>query len=393
MRGRLRAGPDDPGGGRGRSTACRPSRYPDLAALRRRDQRQPARRPRRRARRPRPSGSTSTAASTASSPTSTRSRARRARRCARTSATCCATAGSTRWSATSTSPLDAGRPRARQSWDREEVHQVFDTLEFRVLRDRLYADARERRSREAEARLRRRRRACSAPARWPAGSPSTRRPACRAGVAVAGTWGARHRRRPRRSPSRRPTARRRRLDPTELDRRRRGGARRPGWPTRRGPRSIHDAKGPMLALAARGWTLARASPATPRWRPTSCRPDQRSYDLADLALRYLHRELRAGRRADDGQLTPRRLERRRRRGRRRDAARRARCSTWPTRSTPSSSRRGGTALLADVELPLVDVLADDGAHRHRRRHRPPRRRSRRTSPPRCKRRRRGGVRA
>ena len=27
----------------------------------------------------------------------------------------------------------------RRSWDREKVHQVFDTLQFRVLRDRLYA--------------------------------------------------------------------------------------------------------------------------------------------------------------------------------------------------------------------------------------------------------------
>src|SRR6185437_9905165 len=28
---------------------------------------------------------------------------------------------------------------ARRSWDREEVHRVFDGLEFRVLRDRLFA--------------------------------------------------------------------------------------------------------------------------------------------------------------------------------------------------------------------------------------------------------------
>ena len=32
------------------------------------------------------------------------------------------------------------------------------------------------------------------------------------------------------------------------------------------------------------------------------RPDQRSYDLTDLALRYLHRELRVDE-PDDGQLT------------------------------------------------------------------------------------------
>ena len=41
----------------------------------------------------------------------------------------------------------------RQSWDREEVHQVFDGLEFRVLRDRLFADLR-RRERRGRGRLR-----------------------------------------------------------------------------------------------------------------------------------------------------------------------------------------------------------------------------------------------
>ncbi len=25
-------------------------------------------------------------------------------------------------------------------WDREQIHQLFDTLQFRVLRDRLYAE-------------------------------------------------------------------------------------------------------------------------------------------------------------------------------------------------------------------------------------------------------------
>ena len=79
----------------------------------------------------------SSATSTASSPTSTRSRARPATACASTWPRCCATTSSTGSSTTSScrcAPSDA----AWHGWDREAVHQVFDTLQFRVLRDRLY---------------------------------------------------------------------------------------------------------------------------------------------------------------------------------------------------------------------------------------------------------------
>src|SRR5262245_64411325 len=64
---------------------------------------------------------------------------------------------------------------------------------------------------------------------------------------------------------------------------------------------IHDAKPMLLAAASHGWTLAGL------YRDTAlaaylARPDQRSYDLNDLALRYLHRELRVDL-PEDGQLT------------------------------------------------------------------------------------------
>ena len=37
-------------------------------------------------------------------------------------------------------PLEAGPRDLRPApWDREQIHQLFDTLQFRVLRDRLYA--------------------------------------------------------------------------------------------------------------------------------------------------------------------------------------------------------------------------------------------------------------
>ena len=59
----------------------------------------------------------------------------------------------------------------RRSWDREEVHTVFDGLEFRVLRDRLFATSRRRRP------------------RWRRASPSTATSSSRGSVAA---WLAAH---------------------------------------------------------------------------------------------------------------------------------------------------------------------------------------------------------
>ncbi len=57
------------------------------------------------------------------------------------------------------------------------------------------------------------------------------------------------------------------------------------------PKVLHDAKGPALALAAHGWALAGVVSDT-ALAAYLVRPDQRSYDLADLTLRYLRRELK-----------------------------------------------------------------------------------------------------
>ena len=67
------------------------------------------------------------------------------------------------------------------------------------------------------------------------------------------------------------------------------------------PKVLHDAKGPMLALAARGWPLTGLERDT-ALSAYLARPDQRSYDLADLTVRYLKRELKQGG-DDDGQLS------------------------------------------------------------------------------------------
>ncbi|MFC5678955.1 DNA polymerase I [Aeromicrobium endophyticum] len=116
------------------------------------------------------------------------------------------------------------------------------------------------------------------------------------------------------------------------------------------PKVLHDAKGQLHALQAQGWTPAgvRADTALATYL---VKPDQRSYDLADLSLRYLKRELVVD--AGSGQLAF-------------DdntagadtAAQRARAALdlWAVLESELEQQESLT-LLRDLELPLVDVLA------------------------------------
>ncbi|HET9649566.1 MAG TPA: DNA polymerase I [Microlunatus sp.] len=56
-------------------------------------------------------------------------------------------------------------------------------------------------------------------------------------------------------------------------------------------KAMHDAKGPLLALWERGWDLAGLTSDT-QLAAYLNKPDQRTYDLADLTLRHLKRELK-----------------------------------------------------------------------------------------------------
>ncbi len=68
------------------------------------------------------------------------------------------------------------------------------------------------------------------------------------------------------------------------------------------PKAAHDAKSGLHALRGRGWTLAGLTSDTALAAYLS-RPGQRSFDLADLALRHLRRELRVDGQPEDGQLS------------------------------------------------------------------------------------------
>jgi len=248
------------------------------------------------------------------------------------------------------------------AWDREKIHQLFDTLQFRVLRDRLYqtlphgiigAFGEQDRG------------AVSAPSpektafevvtvllgpdqvgAWLAAHAFPER----AGVAVTGSWG-RGTGNLTGVATAAPDGHGAHIDPAALtqDDERALAA----WladPAH--PKVLHDAKGPMHAFAARGLTLDGLACDTALAAYLAL-PGQRTFDLADLALRYLGKELREE--AEDGQLT---LDG----SAERDAAAalvlRAQATLELAEALDADlERREAGALLRELELPLVSVLA------------------------------------
>lgn len=240
---------------------------------------------------------------------------------------------------------------AAQPWDRQEVHKLFDSLEFRVLRERLFSTLEsEEEIDDSGFELDATRLEPGALAGW---LDEHARSGARVGVHVQGIWragsGDVHAMAFATGDGAAAWLDVEQISPED-------DATVAAWLADASvPKVLHDAKGPMLALAARGWTLAGLERDT-ALSAYLARPDQRSYDLADLTLRYLKRELKAGEPADQGQLS---------------------FDDLGTDSTGDASmlqaravldlaealddeleERGGTRLLADVELPLVHLLAE-----------------------------------
>jgi DNA polymerase I len=241
---------------------------------------------------------------------------------------------------------------AMRPWDRHEVHTLFDGLEFRVLRDRLFETLTSEEEIDdsgfdvAMSVL-----GAGELAGWLEQNAASGE---RVGLHVVGRWGA-------------GTG-----DVTSLAMATTDGT--AAWvavdqldvpdqtalavwladPKR--PKVLHDAKGPMLALAA--WGL----PLTGLDRDTAlsaylARPDQRSYDLADLTVRYLKRELKQGG-ADDGQLSLDGLDEALDQQAGEVEMLHARAVLDLAAALDDElEERGGTQLLNDIELPLVDLLA------------------------------------
>lgn len=124
------------------------------------------------------------------------------------------------------------------------------------------------------------------------------------------------------------------------------------------PKAGHDVKAALHALRARGWELRGLSSDTALAAYLS-RPGQRTFDLADLALRYLRRELRAEGEQGGGQLSLLGGEEEadeQRAGTQMVAA--AAVAELADALDAELAERGGTELLADLELPLEYVLAE-----------------------------------
>jgi len=238
----------------------------------------------------------------------------------------------------------------RQTWDREEVHKVFDGLEFRVLRDRLFATL-EAVEVEADSGFDLDGSVLSA-AQVPAWLSEHAAAGSRVGVHVDGSW-ARGTGDARALAIATGTGVGAYIDLEALDPEAEGAL--ATWlcdPAR--TKAMHDAKGPMQALAARGLTLAGLTSDT-ALSAYLVRPDQRSYDLADLVLRHLTRELRndtdpGGQGlldfSADGEAEAQTA-----------MIRAAAVLDLAAALDVELEETGGAALLADIELPLVDVLA------------------------------------
>ena len=121
------------------------------------------------------------------------------------------------------------------------------------------------------------------------------------------------------------------------------------------PKVVHASKEAWHALAGRGLPLAGVVFDT-ELAAYLCQPDRRAYDLADLAIGYLRRELGATD-ADDGGQGLLDLEIDGTDEGRRAAVRAAAVRDLYDVLDGEIADRGAAGLLTDLELPLVDVLA------------------------------------
>jgi DNA polymerase-1 len=257
-------------------------------------------------------------------------------------------------------PLEAApRDLTPEPWSRDTIHQLFDTLQFRVLRDRLYQTLpdgingvsashpdtpEEAGGFEVITSVL----AAGELASWIAEHTS---PASRSGLAVTGTWG--------RGTGNltgiavaAPDGAAAYIDPEMLtpdDEQ----ALAQWLASAQYAKVMHDAKGPMHAFAARGLPLENVTCDTALAAYLAL-PGQRTFDLADLSLRYLGKELRDS--ADDsGQLT---LDLSGQREAAEALALRARATLDLAAALDEDlEKRGAAKLLNEIELPLTGVLA------------------------------------
>ncbi|HKS50631.1 MAG TPA: DNA polymerase I [Pseudonocardiaceae bacterium] len=236
-------------------------------------------------------------------------------------------------------------------WDRDAVHRLFDELEFRVLRDRLFATLSTPEP-EAEEGFAVRGGALEAGA-LAAWLHVHARGGGRTGLAFRGSW-ARGVGDLESLALATPDGDSGYLDPRALTPDDEQALAQ--WLADPAiPKAAHDAKPLLHALRARGVTLAGLTSDT-ALAAYLVRPGQRSFDLADLVLRYLRRELRAES-SESGQ--PSLFEDEDTAARVADEILRARAVAELADALDAElDRISGRSLLTDLELPLLAVLAE-----------------------------------
>ncbi|WP_338598435.1 DNA polymerase I [Saccharopolyspora sp. SCSIO 74807] len=124
------------------------------------------------------------------------------------------------------------------------------------------------------------------------------------------------------------------------------------------PKAAHDVKGPLHAIRNRGWELAGLTSDT-ALAAYLVRPGQRSFDLPDLVVRYLQRELRAEQDGGDGQLSLLADEEQEKANAAAAELVRARAVGELADALDSElSAIDSAGLLTDLELPLLEVIGE-----------------------------------
>ncbi|MGV9366235.1 DNA polymerase I [Amycolatopsis sp. NPDC003731] len=240
-------------------------------------------------------------------------------------------------------------------WDREAVHALFDELEFRVLRDRLFATLQ---SAEPEAdegfEVSGAALEPGALGAWLAAHAGPGEPVALSFRAV----GTSVRSDLRAVAFATVDGEGAYVDVTAMDQA--DDAALAAWladPKIR--KTGHDLKVPLHAIRARGWALAGLAMDT-ALAAYLVRPGQRTFELDDLALRYLHRELRSETDGGDGQLSlldggAEGLEQKEIQ----DELVKARAIFELAGALEKELEQiGGAKLLAELELPLLEVITE-----------------------------------
>lgn len=124
------------------------------------------------------------------------------------------------------------------------------------------------------------------------------------------------------------------------------------------PKAAHDVKGPMHALRARGWALRGVTSDT-ALAAYLVRPGQRSFELNDLVVRYLQRELRSESGDQSGQLSLLDDEDQQRQdAAARELVRARAVGELADVLDAALDRIESRELLTDLELPLLGVLGE-----------------------------------